>query len=482
MSKSHVPRTFRRGASALLGCFMGLSLSTALAAHEGSPREADAVTSATLGIDQWIRRDALPFSLDTRQVNKAVDHVVASLGDQVQLLGFGEALHGSEDILRLRNQFFQRLVEKHGYSAIAIESGFPESRLVEDYVAGGAGTYEDIAERGFGWSFGRLEANRDLIEWMRRYNADPAHRTKLRFYGFDISAIYGARILGPGQVLHLALDYLASIDSASAAGHREKIDSLLAQLSGWDNAEVWIGKAKAPGLTPAASSLRIATEDLISELRTRRPELVAHSSEDRYLAGLQYALIARRTLAFHAALARSPAEPPAGVRGVRDALMADNLAYIVAREKPRGKVFVYAHNGHLQRGKSVWPCCGQKYRGTDVYEWWPAGSQLNDMLGHHYAVIGSAVGRSDPNNGIGAPEPGSLEARLTAVPGPALFIPTHDGQGFSREELGALKLRSGSEKNMTYTVLEPHSLSDFDWLHVLDSTENARGISKTAGH
>jgi len=470
----------RSASTALLACSMGLAMCAAGTTPGGGKPEAHTVS---VSIDDWIRRDAMPFSTDNReQLDKAIDRVVKSLGSSVQLLGFGESLHGSEDILRLRNQFFERLVEAHGYTAIAIESGFPESRLVNDYVAGGQGTYEDIADRGFGWSFGRLEANRDLIEWMRHYNADPAHRTKLRFYGFDISAIGGARILGPDQVLHLALDYLASVDNASATAHRQKIDSLLAQLSGWEKAEVWIGKAKAPGLTPEATALRIDTEDLISELRTRRPELVARSSEDSYLAGLQYALIARRTLAFHAALARSAAEPPAGVRGVRDALMADNLTYIVARERPRGKVFVYAHNGHLQKGKSVWPCCGQKYRGTDVYEWWPAGSQLNDRLGHQYAVIGSAVGTSDPANGIGAPEPGSLEARLTAVRGPALFIPTYNGKGFDPNELASLRLRSGSEKNLTYTVLEAHSFSDFDWLHVLDSTQNARQIPGTSSH
>jgi erythromycin esterase-like protein len=439
-----------------------------------APGRVDAAhTYATL--DDWIARDAIPFSIDSSNtLNATVDRVVASLGGSVELLGFGEAMHGSEDILILRNRIFERLVAAHGYSAIAIESGFPEGHLVDQYVSGGIGTYDSISEKGFSWSFGRLDANRELVEWMRRYNADPAHRVKLRFYGFDISAIIGAQIYGPDRVLHLALDYLSVIDTASGQAHRQRIDSLLTQLSGWENPAVWVGKAEAPGLTAAATALRIATEDLITELRTRRPELVAKSSEDGYLEALQYAHIARQTLNFHAALARSAAEPPAGVRGVRDALMADNLTYIVDRERGRGKVFVYAHNGHLQRGISVWPCCGQKFKGTDVYTWWPAGSQLNEMLGKRYAVIGTAVGVS-AGNGIGPAETGTLEARLAALPGPAVFISTHDGLGLPATELAALKPRSGSELNPTYTVLEAHSVTDFDWLAVLDSTAYARG-------
>src|SRR5262249_42056262 len=151
-----------------------------------------------------------------------------------------------------------------------------------------------------------------------------------------------------------------------------------------------------------------------------RPELVAKSDESRYLEAAQYASVARQLLNYHAALARKSSERLVELLGIRDALMADNLAYMVSRERDRGKVLAFAHNSHLQRGKSQWQL------GTDVYTWWPAGSHLNEMLG--YAVTGSAVGVSDAN-GIGQPEAGTLEARLTAVPGPARFIPTHKGQG-----------------------------------------------------
>ena len=462
---------WRRGVA---GAALAIALTAAIGLHDrfafadSSARATSLPAYATL--DEWIRREAIPFSPDSAaSLNATVDKVVGSLDQTVELLGFGEAMHGAEDILTLRNLFFERLAQAHGYSAIAIESGFPEGHAIDAYAAGGPGSYESAARDG--WP---LAANRELIEWMRHYNADPTHRVKLRFYGFDISGAGTARILGPDRVLHLALDYLASIEPTASQERRQRIDSLLARLSGWENPDVWIDKAKAPGLTPAATSLRIATEDLVTEFRTRRPELVAKSDEDRYLEALQYALIARQTLDFHAAIARESGEPLAGPRGIRDALMADNLSYIAGRERGRGKVFVFAHSLHLQRGVSVWPCCGQKYRGTDVYQWWPAGAQLNAMFGNRYAVIGTAVAVSQ-DNGIAAPEPGTLEARLTAVPGPAMLIPTHAGQVLSNTDLAALKPRSGSQKNSSYAVLEAHSLTDFDWLAVLDSTTMARG-------
>ena len=59
-----------------------------------------AMMHATL--HNWIRREAIPFSVDSSEtLNASIDKVIASLGDSVELLGLGEALHGGEEILRL---------------------------------------------------------------------------------------------------------------------------------------------------------------------------------------------------------------------------------------------------------------------------------------------------------------------------------------------------------------------------------------------
>ncbi len=92
------------------------------------------------------------------------------------------------------------------------------------------------------------------------------------------------------------------------------------------------------------------------------------------------------------------------------------------------------------------------------------------MFGRRYAVIGSAVGESLAN-GIGQPEAGTLEARFTSVPGPVRFIPTLQGQGLPAEEMAALPIRSGSQKNRSYMeLLGAQSFTDFDWFAVLDTT------------
>ncbi|MFO0809942.1 MAG: erythromycin esterase family protein [Gemmataceae bacterium] len=420
-------------------------------------------------LNDWTTRDAIPFAVDSPDtISAAVDQMMTALGNAVELLGFGEALHGSEDLLVLRNQMFHRLVEVHGYSAIAIESSFPRARIVNEYVAGrGPTSYEAVQESGFSHGGGRLAANRELVEWMRRYNADPNHRIQLQFYGFDSpTEMVGSD--SPRQLLHFVLDYLAAIDGAGRQERRDRIDRLLGRDADWENAAASFDPTKSIGLSPNANALRIEAEEIISELRTRRPELVAKSDAGRYLDARQHASVARQLLNYHAALARTSTNRIAELLGIRDAMMADNLAYAVSRERGRGRVLAFAHNSHLKYGTAQWQL------GPDLLTWWPAGSHLKEILGPRYAVIGSGIGISDAN-GIAAPEAGTLEARLTDSPGPARFIPTRRGQRLPAAEVAALPTRSGSVKNMTYFPLTPQSVTDFDGLAVLDSSVYSRG-------
>lgn len=414
-------------------------------------------------LDDWIAHEAIPCSLDSRlDFNAAVETVIDSLDDSVTLLGFGEALHGGEELLVFRNQLFQRLVEASGYSAIAVESSFPRGPIINEYVLGcGSASYEAVQDTGWSHGFGTFEANRELVEWMRRYNADPAHQRKLQFYGFDSPTDMATD--SPRQTLHVALDYLSAVDEALGQEYRNRIDPLLGQDAAWENPAAALDPTQAIGRSPKATALRIETEELISELGVRRPELVAKSDESRYLEAVHSAVVARQLLHYHSTLAQTSEKRLERLLNIRDAMMAENLAYIVSREQGRGNVLVFAHNSHLKRGRAQWQW------GNETVIWWPVGSHLHERFGRRYAVIGSAI-RESPANEIGQPEAGTLEARFTFAPRSVWFIPTHQGQGLPVEEIAALAIRSGSKKNSSYEPLNAQCFTDFDWFAVLDTT------------
>jgi len=386
-------------------------------------------------IDTWITRDSIPFTDD------GIDRMIATM-PEVELLGFGEALHGGEEILRLRNQLFQRLVERHGFKAIAIESSFPQSRFINEYVCGG-GDQPDVAA----WTsngMGLLEANRELIEWIREHNAKTGDR--VHFHGFDMP-LGTMAFASPRLVLEGLYDLVPD--------RRDRLESLIGADADWENPAVIGDPTKGVGGTPRANDLRVEVEEIVAELRRRRPAL----DEARSAAALHDAETARQLLAAHAAMARQAGY--AEVLGIRDTIMADTLEFILSRERGRGRVLAFAHNGHLKRGRMHWRM------GDVTHEWWPAGAHVSRSLGRRYAVIGTGVGVSE-ENGIAAPEAGSLEARFTET----VLIPS----GAAPQALVAgLVPRTGSRRNPTYFPWTTDCLADYDWLAFVKDTTYQRG-------
>jgi erythromycin esterase-like protein len=112
-----------------------------------------------------------------------VSAFLRSLPAEPLLLGLGEARHFVGELGELRNQIFRHLVEHEGYRSFAVESDCLRGLVVDDHITTGAGTLDDVMERGFSHRFGASPANRELVAWMRAYNQE--HDAKLRFYGFD---------------------------------------------------------------------------------------------------------------------------------------------------------------------------------------------------------------------------------------------------------------------------------------------------------
>lgn len=417
-------------------------------------------------IEEWIQRGAIPFPLtSSNEFDSAVAQLIASLGDAIQLVGFGEALHGTEEILQIRNRLFQTLVRTHGYSAIAIETSFPQARAANEYVLGSLSSEDPRVKGWLSKGFGLLEANRELLEWMREYNATSAHTMKLRFYGFDIP-LGDYAFASPRLVLTPPLDFLASVGTPELAARKARIDELIGPDEEWENPGAIMDPSKSIGQSPRAASLRIETEELISALLNRAPELIAQRGWETFHDALHDLLAARHLLNVHAAQARAGAY--AEVLGIRDVLMADRLEYLVARERSRGKVLVYAHNGHLKRGQMHWEM------GPVRHTWWPAGAQLAERMGGRYAVIGTGVGSSD-DNGIASPEENTIEARLIATPGEARFIVTQPGRMIDPDQRATIPVRSGSKKNPTYFPLTHQCVDDYDALAVINTTTYNRG-------
>ncbi|CAL9350925.1 hypothetical protein SUDANB121_00475 [Nocardiopsis dassonvillei] len=331
--------------------------------------------------------------------------VMGLLQGRPRLLALGEPVHGEDTLLRLRNDLFRQLVEQEGYRTIAIESDCLSATVVDDHVVSGAGTPDDVMERGFGHGWGAFPGNRELVRWMRAHNEGRPAAEQVRFAGFDGPLeISGAA--SPRQALTALHGHLAArVDADLLPCTADTLEELLGSDERWTEPAAMMDPARSVGRSDDAARLRLLADDLAALLDEQAPQLIATSSPQEWERARLHGRTATGLLRYHYWMADTSPGRMARLLGVRDAMMAANLLALAER----GPVLASGHNSHFQRGRStvgMWQ--GQ-------VEWWSAGSLADARLGREYAFVATAVG-TIRHHGVGTPPADTVEGLLYALP------------------------------------------------------------------
>lgn len=365
-------------------------------------------------ISDWARSAAQEIQSLKLAADDADLEPIRRLVGRAHVVSFGEGLHGAAEPLEFRNRQFRFLVEKMGFTAIAIESGIVEGFLVNRYVLTGAGNLDDVMSRGFGFGFGQLPQQRELVRWMREYNADRHHAHKVSFYGFDVSG-------SPEhaqQPLFDALAYLTTRDPASASALRARIVDLepmlnLDRSSDRPGQYTAIDQAQRDRLTGTIT-------DLIAALDLLEPVPPASSHDAAFVVAHQTAIAARQADNY---LRRLPMgwtlkkDGPTGLAGTvasADRTKADNIQWIRDQLGPDGRLLLFAHRDHLAPIRSIIrlpPPIG-------MWELPPmVGMYLRPRYGDDLITIGHFFARDESHCGVPPAVAGaaSFEGQLAAV-------------------------------------------------------------------
>jgi erythromycin esterase len=351
---------------------------------------------------------------------------LARMIDDASLVGLGEGVHCAAEPLEFRNRLFRFLVEEKGFTAIAIESGLVESRIVHEYVRGGPGDLSMIMRHGFSWTFDLLPQNRALVAWLRARNADPHCVRKINFYGFDVPGSIGPphATHGVNAALVSALEYLTDVDAASA-----------------ENFHGRLGQDADQSVYPRMSAverdaLTVCIADLVALLEREKARYLAVSSEHDYEWGYRAAICARQLddQLRRIPLAWQPSGPPfpseqtlflLDMSDMRDRDQADNLRWIAEREGPSGKILIFAHRYHL----SATPVTRSFFVGSRRVEHHHemAGSYLKRFFGKRLITIGNLIGRGqaacgDYRENIDPAPPDSIDGFVSGVEVPCFVL------------------------------------------------------------
>lgn len=360
-----------------------------------------------------------------------VSAFLRSLPARPLLLGLGEARHFVDALGEVRNDIFRHLVQHEGYRSFAIESDCLAGLVTDDYITTGAGTLDDVMERGFSHRFGTSPANRELVRWMRAYNEE--HDEKLRFHGFDGPLEYWAA--SPRQ----ALAGLHGLLDGPLPCTMETLDTLLGPDDRWTNEATVMDPSQSIGRSAEARRLRLLADDLVALLGTQAPRL---SAEDRDRAAL-YGRTAVGLLRYHRWMAEESPARIARLSGLRDAMMAANLLAVAGH----GPALVFAHNLHLQRGKS-----SMRLSDQTTLEWWSAGAITEAHLGGRYAFLASALGTV----GDDVPPPDTVEGAASALPWDRCLIDARRLAGAAVEPAPRIS------RDLAYFPLDPARLAMID--------------------
>ena len=358
---------------------------------------------------EWAETALLPVEID--EVRTWRENFDQMLGDAT-VVAIGESGHGVAEPLLFRNSVFRYLVEAHGFTAIAIESGMVEGRVVHDYVRDGRGEIGEVLAQGIARDFRDFPQNEALVRWMREYNANPSNTRKIDFYGFDMSGWPPSFPEDTKLALGTALDYLETVDGTSAASFRERVDSFIPSIY-----VDWTGGGYSSLSQADRDVLTGIITDLVSLIASNEARFTAASSAADYEWGYRAAIGARQTDSWLRRIpvgfvrTRSPrgaAEYAAfrdGQDDLRDRFQADNLEWLMKQQGPSGKTLVFASNFHMDANAAR--------PNGDLRD--AAGTHLRRALGDRLLTIGNLndggeVGCGDFYYSEESTTPGSIDA------------------------------------------------------------------------
>jgi erythromycin esterase-like protein len=312
------------------------------------------VTQAPSGNDQnWVRALSIPLrTLDPDDTDYSdLEPLRAIVGD-ARLVAIGESTHQTREFYFLRHRLARFLIGELGFDAFAMESGFAEGLIVNDWVHGGTGDLAQIAQTGITYGFGEPDEVQQQLQWLRQWNSTHSH--KVSFYGIDVS--------GSGSTPR------PSIEACLRRLKPEAGDDELLRLSDLGIRRV-DAATRYQGMTPQEREQLSAGVSRLAERALAAGDQIAYRCAECAVALEQFIKSGR---------ALRPDWNP------RDQAMAQNVSWMLERHQ---RVVVGAHNGHVQRGFFLTaPMMGQ----------YLASTLGNDMLVVGTTYASGRVGRKRP--------------------------------------------------------------------------------------
>ncbi len=272
-------------------------------------------------------------------VDRDYDDLIERVG-ACQFVLIGEASHGTREFYAERARITRRLIDDHGFNAVAIEGDWPDAYRVNRFVLGqSADPDADAALRGFRrfptWMWRNQEVVA-FVNWLRIHNAvRDQDENKVRFYGLDLYSLAAS--------MQAVIDYLDRMDPAEARRARERY-ACFDRVGG--------GEGQAYGYALAHQGAIPCENEVVAELvalRARAADYLRRDGMDAFdehFFAEQNAVLVRDAEEYYQQMYRAEVSSW-NLRDRHMANTADALLEHLRHHTSHPKIVIWEHNSHV---------------------------------------------------------------------------------------------------------------------------------------
>lgn len=302
-------------------------------------------------IVEWLEAHAKPLKTTnpTASLNdlKSLKNMVGS----ASIVGLGEATHGAHEVFTMKHRIVNYLVSEKGFTNLVLEEGWDRALELDRYVLTGKGNPSQHLSPTF-----KTKEMLDLLDWIRQYNANPKHKSKVRVIGMDIQSVNE-------NVYNNIIEYTKRNNSDLVPRIEAKIKGLIPVTKDMNTFESLSKEEKEKYISDA--------KQIGALLEQNKSYLNGKSKEFAWIK--QNARIIEQ---FTTMLASQP-DKPSDIFLKHDIAMYENAKWT---EEHLGKTIVWGHNGHVSKTNMI-PFIYPKV----------AGQHLAEYYGKRYVSIGTSV-------------------------------------------------------------------------------------------
>jgi protein-L-isoaspartate(D-aspartate) O-methyltransferase len=272
------------------------------------------------------------------------DPAFAALFDRfadARVVLLGEASHGTSEFYRARAAITRRLIERHGFTIVALEADWPDAATLDRVVRHRRGPHQSSTLMGTQeWREGEEKAfarfptwmwrNREFdafVRWLHGHNEGRAVEEMAGLFGLDLYNMHGS--------MRAVIDYLEGVDPKLADEARERYEC----LDPFSRSPATYGRLAVSSGYAFCKDQAVAT---LGDLMARRLELVRSDGEE-WLDAAANARLVKNAEAYYRVMYEGNEES----WNLRDSHMFETLCALLDARGPEAKAVVWAHNSHI---------------------------------------------------------------------------------------------------------------------------------------